>query len=89
MPNPATVATGYPRFNVNGSYREWYYKCSIAADEDYLDIPLKIIKDIQATDDTIQAVGIVSTTLLANGHTRVEFNSAGAVTGIYVKATGW
>ena len=42
--------------------RELYYKFDIAADADYLDVPLKNIKDAQLTDDTIQAVGIASIT---------------------------
>ena len=86
-----TVATGWPRTNVNGSYREMYYKFNIAADADHLDVPIRTVKDAQLTDDTIQAVGIASITfgVLNVYTTRLVFNSAGAITNCRLKVTGW
>jgi hypothetical protein len=85
-----TVASGWPRTNVNGSYRELYYKFDIAADADHLDVPLRNIKDAQLTDDTIQAVGIASITNgVLNVYTsRIVFNSVGAITNCRLKVTG-
>lgn len=82
-----TVATGYPKFNVNGSKAEWYYLFDIAADEDYLDVPMHLVEDAQLTDDTIQAVGVASITL-TNGQSRIVFNSGGAITNCRLKVTG-
>ena len=85
----ATVAAGWPRNVVNGHYREWLYRVSWTADADYLDIPLKVIKDIHLTDVALTACGVASITLQANNTSRVVFNSAGAITNCFVRAIGW
>lgn len=84
-----TVATGWPRNVVNGHFREYLYRVDIANDADYLDIPLKIIKAINCTDDTLSAVGVASITLQTNGQSRVVFNTGGAINDCFVRAIGW
>lgn len=84
-----TVNTGYPRVNVIGSYKEYYYNVDIAADADYLDVPLKVIKGVHLTDDTLSAVGVASVALNANGlSSRITFNSGGAINDCYVRVVG-
>ena len=87
MPSAVTVASGYPKYNVNGSMAEYYYKFDIAADADYLDVPMKNVIDTQMTDDTIQACGVASVTL-TGGLSRIVFNSGGAITNCYLRVTG-
>lgn len=82
------VAAGYPRHWVNGNYREYSYKVNIAADADYLDVPLHQIVDVQLTDDAVSAVGVASTALQANGQNRITFNSGGAINNCYVRVVG-
>ena len=85
-----TVNTGYPRNVVNGHFREYLYNVDIAADADYLDVPLKIVKAINCTDDTQTAVGVASIALNAGGlSSRVTFNSGGAINDCYVRVLGW
>lgn len=84
-----TVNTGYPKFNVIGSYREYYYNIDIAADADYLDVPLKVVRGAHCTDDTLSAVGIASVALNSSGLTsRITFNSGGAINDCYVRVVG-
>lgn len=83
-----TVATGYPKHWVNGNYREYSYKVNIAADADYLDVPLHQVIDVQMTDDTVSAGGVASTALQTNGQTRITFNSTGAINNCYVRVVG-
>lgn len=84
-----TVNTGYPRTLVNGNYREYLYNVDIAADADYLDVPLKIIKGVNLTDDTTTAVGIASIALNTGGlSSRITFNSAGAINDCFVRVIG-
>jgi hypothetical protein len=86
-----TVATGYPRRNVSGSMNEWLYQVDIASDGDYLDVPLKVVKDIHLTDAALTACGVESVAL--DGGTvqksRITFNSGGAITGCYIRVLGW
>lgn len=85
-----TVDTGWPRANVIGHMRQWLYRVDIAADADYLDVPLKLVKSVHLTDTVMTAVGVASIALNANGLTsRVTFNSGGAITNCYVTLEGW
>lgn len=84
-----TVNTGYPRNSIIGSYREYYYNVDIAADADYLDVPLKVIKGVHVTDDTNTAVGIASVALNTGGlSSRITFNTGGAINDCYVRVVG-
>jgi len=84
-----TVNTGYPRFVVNGHLKEYLYNVDIAADEDYLDVPLKIIKGVNCTDDTTTSVGVASIALNSNGlSSRITFNSGGAINDCFVRVIG-
>lgn len=82
-----TVTTGYPKSNVNGSFRELYYKGSIAADADYLDVPMRTVNNVTACDDTLTAIGVASIAQQGYG-SRITFNSGGAITGMQVRVTG-
>jgi len=68
--------------------REYLYEFDIAADADYLDVPLRVIKAASLTDDTLTDVGIASITL-TSGKSRVVFNSGGAITGCFGRFMGW
>ena len=83
-----TVAAGWPRNNVAGRFREYLYKVNIAANADYLDVPLRIIKDVHLTDDTITAVGVTSIAAQGKG-SRIAFTSGGAITNCFVRVLGW
>lgn len=88
MADAVTVATGYPRYNVVGSSRELYYKFDIAADADYLDVPMRDVENVVCitTTDT-DTVGWASTSSVTYG-SRVVFDTAGAVSGVYCRVTG-
>jgi len=84
-----TVNTGYPRTLVNGNYREYLYNVDIAADADYLDVPLKLVKGVNCNDDGVSAVGVASVALNADGlSSRITFNSGGAINDCYVRVIG-
>lgn len=83
-----TVDTGWPRTNVCGSMREMLYRVDIAADADYLDVPMRSIKDIHLTDVALTACGVASVAAQGAYKTRITFNSAGAITNCYVRVLG-
>lgn len=84
-----TVNTGYPKVNVIGSYREYYYNVDIAADADYLDVPLKVVRGVNCTDVALTAVGVASVALNSSGLTsRITFNSGGAIDDCFVRVVG-
>ncbi len=84
-----TVNTWYPKANVIGSYREYYYNIDIAADADYLDVPLKVIRGVNLTDDSLTAVGVASIALNTGGLTsRITFNAGGAINDCFVRVVG-
>jgi hypothetical protein len=83
----ATVTAG-PRTVVTGNMREWLYTVNIAADADYLDVPLRKVLGVHLNDSAVSAIGVAGVTLVG-GKSRIEFNSGGALTGIYVRAIGW
>ena len=84
-----TVATGWPRTNVSGSYREMLYRVDMAADGDYLDVPMRTIKDIHLTDDTLTACGVASIAAQGNFKSRITFNSGGAINDCFIRVLGW
>lgn len=83
-----TVATGYPYKNVNGSFREYYYRVNIAANGDTLDVPLPRVVCVNMNDNALTAVG-VTVTALAPRRSRLTFACGGAITNCYVRVTGW
>ncbi len=83
-----TVASGYPRFVVNGHMREWLYKFDLANNGDYLDVPLKKVLDGHLTDNSVTAIGITSVTQ-SGTLSRVVFNSGGALNNCYARFIGW
>jgi hypothetical protein len=85
----AVTITNGPGANINGSFREYYYYVDIANDGDYLDVPLKVVKNISLCDDTLTAVGVASVALNSNGlSSRLTFNTGGAINDCYVKVAG-
>ena len=90
---PAVVQTATapffskPLVNCNGSWREYYYGFAIAADADYLDVPMRTVSNVTIHDDTITAVGIAGIAVQGYG-SRITFNSAGALTGVLCRVTG-
>lgn len=85
-----TVDTGWPRTNVIGNMRQLLYRVDIAADADYLDVPIKVVKSVHCTDDSVTAVGVASVALNSSGLTsRITFNSGGAINNCYVTVEGW
>lgn len=85
-----TVNTGWPRLNVIGNMRQYMYNVDIASDADYLDVPLKKIKGVHMTDDTLSACGVASIALNSGGLTsRITFNTGGAINDCFVTVEGW
>ena len=82
-----TVDTGYPKSNVNGSFRELYYKFDIAADANYLDVPMRTVDNVNMNDATFSAVGVASIAIQGYG-SRITFNSAGAINNVLCRVTG-
>lgn len=78
---------GKPLVNINGSWREYYYGFAIAADADWLDVPMRTVADVKLNDDTVSAVGVASVAITGFG-SRITFNSGGALNGVYCRVTG-
>ena len=76
-----------PLNNVNGSWRELYYQFAIAADGDYLDVPMRTVANITLNDDNVTAVGIASVAMQGFG-SRITFNSGQSNTGVWCRVTG-
>jgi hypothetical protein len=78
---------GKPLVNVNGSWREYYYAFALAADADWLDVPMRTVADVKLNDDGVSAIGVASIARQGYG-SRITFNSGGALTGVLCRVTG-
>lgn len=78
---------GRPIVNMNGSHRERYYLFTIAADGDYLDVPMRTVAGVNVNDVAITALGIQSVAIQGYG-SRITFNSGAGNTGVYCRVTG-
>lgn len=89
MAAAVTVDDGYPKVNVNGSFREWYYKFDIAADGDWLDVPMRTVDNVTFVNDT-NTVGVAVETIaiIAGGKSRITFDTTAAVTNVQCRVTG-
>jgi hypothetical protein len=88
MPNLVTIDAGYPKVNVNGSYREYYYVFDIAADGDYLDVPIRTVDNVTFINDT-DTLGVAVETIAIQGYgSRITLDTAGAVTDVRCRVTG-
>jgi hypothetical protein len=88
MAAAVTVDDGYPKVNVNGSFREWYYKFDIAADGDWLDVPMRTVDNVTFVNDA-NATGVaVASTTITGMKSRITFDTAGAVTNVQCRVTG-
>lgn len=83
-----TIDTGYPKTNVNGSYRELYYKFDIAADGDYLDVPMRTVDNVTFVNDTDTNGVAVESIAITGGKSRITLDTAGAVTNVQCRVTG-
>lgn len=84
-----TVAAGYPENLVNGNFREVLYRVNIAAPLDWLDVPLRSVRDVHLTDNGVTACGVAAVTRLTSGLSRIFFSTGGAINNCYVRAIGW
>ena len=83
-----SIVSGYPKTNVNGSSRELYYQFAIAADGDYLDVPMRTVENATFTTDVdTEGVGIASISLQGYG-SRITLDIASTVTVCYARVTG-
>jgi len=88
MAAAVTVDDGYPKVNVNGSFREWYYKFDIAADGDWLDVPMRTVDNVTFVNDTNTSGVAVASTAITGMKSRITFDAAGAVTNVQCRVTG-
>lgn len=88
MAAAVTVDDGYPKVNVNGSFREWYYKFDIAADGDWLDVPMRTVDNVTFVNDTDTNGVAVESIAITGGKSRITFDTAGAVTNVQCRVTG-
>lgn len=83
-----TVDDGYPKVNVNGSFREWYYSFDIAADADYLDVPMRTVDNVTFINDTdTNDIGVAGISIVGR-KSRIVFDTPGAVTNVLCRVTG-
>ena len=88
MPNAVTVDSGYPKYNVNGSSRELYYIFDVALDGDYLDVPMRLVENVEFTPTTdTDTIGVASIAAQGFG-SRITLDTAGAISDIYCRVTG-
>ena len=88
MASAVTIDTGYPKSNVNGSFRELYYIFDIAADADYLDVPMRNVINVTFINDTDTTGVAVASTAATTYGTRITLDTAGAVTNVQCRVTG-
>jgi len=83
-----TIDSGYPKNNINGSERELYYLFDIAADGDYLDVPMRTVHNVTFVNDT-DTTGVAVASIAVSGYgSRITLDTAGAVTNVYCRVTG-
>jgi hypothetical protein len=83
-----TIDSGYPKVNVNGSEREYYYLFDIAEDGDTLTVPMRTIRNITYSNDTDTSGVATASTAISGRGTIITLDTAGAVTNVYCRVTG-
>jgi len=88
MAAAVTIDSGYPKANINGSFREFYYIFDIAADADWLDVPIRTVDNVTYQNDT-DTVDVATASVANQGYgARITFDTAGAVTNVRCRVTG-
>lgn len=83
-----TVDTGYPKVNINGSNREYYYIFDVAADGDTLNVPMRTVYNVTTVNDT-DTLGVAVASIAISGFgSQITWDTAGAVTNVYCRVTG-
>ena len=78
---------GKPIVNVSGNQRQNHYNFAIAADADWLIVPMRSVASVHLNDTSVTAVGVASVAIEGSG-SRITFNSAGALAGVNCTVTG-
>ena len=78
---------GKPIVNVSGNQRQYYYNFAIAADADWLIVPMRSVASVHLTDTALTAMGVASIAIEGYG-SRITFNSGGALAGVNCTVTG-
>ena len=83
-----TIDTGYPKINVNGSEREYYYIFDIAEDADWLIVPMRTVHNVTYANDTDTNHVATASVAISGRGSKITFDTAGAVTNVYCRVTG-